>query len=137
MNNKPIEQQLALRYAQICDDREFESMRSIISKDFKQQGPEWHCDGADAFVQQLQVLEQKFSATLHIVANQIGEWQGTIYNGETYCTASHIYEKNTVGYKLEMAIRYSETIEKIHGEYCYTRRDVNIVWVSDSPLVVA
>lgn len=136
MNNKPIEQQLALRYAQICDDRDFESMRSIISEDFKQQGPQWHCENADAFMQQLKVLENNFSATLHMVANQLGEWQGTTYNGETYTVASHIYQKNAVERKLEMAIRYSETIAKIDGQYRYTRRDVNIVWTSDQPLFI-
>lgn len=137
MNNKPIEQQLALRYAQICDDREFEAMRAIISDDFKQQGPQWYCDSADAFMQQLKVLENNFSATLHMVGNQVGEWDGTTYHGETYTLASHIYEQEGVARKLEMAIRYYETIDKINGQYCYTRRDVNIVWTSDQPLFVA
>ena len=83
MNNSP-EKQLALRYAQIADDRKFAEMRNIISGDFTQQGPTWQCEGADAFIEQLQVLETNFSATLHMVGNQMGQWDGECYEGETY-----------------------------------------------------
>lgn len=137
MNNKPIEQQLAFRYAQICDDREFESMRTIITDDFQQQGPQWRCDGAADFMRQLKTLEKNFSATFHLVANQMGSWQGDTYSGETYSLASHVYDMDGVSRKLEMAIRYSETINKSAGDYRYARRDVKVIWTSDQPLVIA
>ncbi len=127
-------QSLALRYAQIVDNRDFESMRDILSEDFSQRGPEWHCESAEQFVGMLYSLADNYSATLHVVANQIGQWQGDHYEGETYSIASHIYEKDGQGRKLEMAIRYQENVAFIDGRYCYTRRDVNIVWTSDHPL---
>ena len=43
-------QALALRYAQIVDDRSFEAMRDILVDGFTQRGPEWLCESADAFV---------------------------------------------------------------------------------------
>ena len=135
MNNSP-EKQLALRYAQIADGRKFAEMRDIISVDFSQQGPNWQCQGADAFIEQLQILEQNFSATLHMVGNQVGQWDGECYEGETYSIASHLYEKDGVGRKLEMAIRYQERIEKFADGHRYARRDVNIVWTSDQPLQI-
>jgi hypothetical protein len=127
-------QGLALRYAQIVDDREFESMRGIISEEFKQQGPSWQCENASGFIEMLKFLEQTYSATLHMVGNQLGQWHEDHYEGETYSIASHIYEKDGQGRKLEMAIRYQERVEYIDGRYCYTRRDVNIVWSSDRTL---
>lgn len=134
MTNRSPEQTLALRYAQIADDRDFSAMRDIITADFSQKGPDWNFQGADAFVAQLQYLEQNFSATLHLVGNQIGHWENDCYEGETYSIASHIYEKDGVGRKLDMAIRYQERIEKNNGSYRYTERNVSIVWTSDQPL---
>jgi hypothetical protein len=134
--NKSPEQQLAFRYAQIADARKFAEMRDIISADFTQQGPNWQCQGADAFIEQLQVLETNFSATLHMVGNQLGQWNGDCYEGETYSIASHLFEKDGVARKLEMAILYQERIEKDTDSYRYTRRDVNIVWTSDQPLQI-
>ena len=136
MVNKPCEHTLALRYAQIADDRNFAAMRDIISSDFSQQGPDWHCQGADAFIAQLQFLEQNFSATTHFIGNQLGAWQQDCYEGETYCIASHIYNKDGVDRKLDMAIRYRERIANTEGSYRYTRRDVDVVWTSDQPLII-
>lgn len=134
MNNKPQEQLLALRYAQLADNRDFGAMRDIISEDFRQQGPNWECKGADAFIDQLKILEQNYSATLHFVGNQIGQWENDCYEGETYSIASHLYDKEGEARKMEMAIRYQERIENVEGSFRYTRRDVNIVWTSDQPL---
>lgn len=127
-------QGLALRYAQIVDDREFEAMREILIEGFTQRGPEWYCEGVDAFIAQLNVLVEHYSATLHLVGNQLGEWHGDVYHGETYSIASHLYEKAGQGRKLEMAIRYRERVEFLEGRYRYARRDVNVIWTSDQPL---
>jgi hypothetical protein len=71
-----------------------------------------------------------------MVGNQLGQWDGDCYEGETYSIASHLFEKDGVARKLEMAIRYQERIEKKADSYRYTRRDVNIVWTSDQPLQI-
>ena len=134
MTDKPIEELLALRYASICDKREFSKIREIISDDFTQTGPDWHCDGAAAFEQQLDHLSNNFSATMHLIGNQIGGWKNGVYTGETYCIASHIYEKDNTLRKLEMAIRYDEEIRKDKKTFKYSRRDVHPIWVSDNPL---
>jgi hypothetical protein len=127
-------QNLALRYAQIADDRKFDDMREIISNDFTQKGPHWQCENANDFIATLGFLKETYSATFHLVGNQLGQWYEDHYEGETYCIASHIYEKDGQGRKLDMAIRYQERVEYIDGRYCYTRRDVNIVWSSDQSL---
>lgn len=130
----PPERALAMCYAQVVDNRDFSAMRDIIADNFCQQGPSWSCQGADAFVDQLQYLTQNYSATMHFVGNQVGKWDGGSYEGVTYCLASHIYEKEGAGRKLDMAIRYNEGIEKMGENYHYTQRDVDIVWTSDQPL---
>ena len=126
---------LALRYARNADDRDFAAMGEIITPDFTQQGPHWRCDGAEAFIPQLNVLEQNFSATLHMVGNQLGSWSGEHYLGETYCVATHIYEREGVGRKLEMGIRYRDDIVAYGDSYRYASRDLVVVWTSDQALV--
>lgn len=127
-------QQLALRYAQIVDNRDFDAMRGIICEGFTQQGPQWQCHSAAEFIDMLKLLEENYSATFHMVGNQLGQWQGDIYRGETYSVASHLYERDGQSRKLDMAIRYQEQVVFRDGGYRYTRRDVEIVWTSDQPL---
>ena len=135
MDNRNIPLQLALQYARCADDRDFEGMRDIITPDFTQQGTDWRCEGADAFVAQLDVLREQFSATLHMVGNQLGEWSDGNYIGETYCVAHHICEREGVGRKIEMGIRYRDIIVPCDGDYRYASRDLRVVWVSDQPLL--
>jgi hypothetical protein len=71
---------------------------------------------------------------MHMVGNQLGEWQGEVYRGETYSIANHVYEKDGVARKLDMAIRYDEEIRQENGVYKYARRDVHVIWVSDTAL---
>jgi len=134
MTTRRIEELLALRYASICDKRNFSDVKDIVTEDFKQTGPEWHCDGAAAFEAQLGYLKDNFSATMHMVGNQLGEWQGEVYRGETYSIANHLYEKDGIARKLDMAIRYDEEIRQENGVYKYARRDVHVIWVSDTAL---
>lgn len=134
MTTVAVERRLALEYARICDDRDFPAMRAIITDDFSQQGPQWGCNGAQAFIDQLQVLEDEFSATLHMVGNQIGNWDGDHYRGETYCIATHIYDKDGVSRKMEMGIRYQDVIDASGSGHRYRSRDLKIVWAGDTPL---
>ncbi len=135
MQEVDIPRKLALLYARCADDRHFVGMRDIITPGFTQRGPDWHCEGADAFVAQLDYLEANFSATLHLVGNQLGSWSGDSYLGETYCLATHIFERDGVGRKLEMGIRYRDDIVAYEGSYRYASRDLTVVWTSDQALV--
>ncbi|WP_116365323.1 nuclear transport factor 2 family protein [Parahaliea mediterranea] len=123
---------LAARYAKFVDDREFSRMAEIMTPEFTQKGPGFGANSLQEFVTNLEFLRQ-YSATLHMVGNQIGEWHNAIYTGETWCVASHIYEKDGVARKLDMGIRYQDVIEDVGGHYRYTSRDLNVVWTQDLP----
>ena len=135
MSDTDIPRQLALHYARCADDRDFAAMLDIVTPDFSQRGPHCHCEGADAFIAQLKFLEDNFSATLHMVGNQLGSWAGQRYLGETYCIATHLYERDGVGRKLEMGIRYRDDIVACGDSFRYASRDLVVVWTSDQPLV--
>jgi len=123
---------LAVKYASFVDNRQFERMREIMSDDFHQQGPGFSASSLDEFIANLSILND-YSATFHLVGNQLGEWHNEIYTGETWAVASHIHEKNGVPYKLDMGIRYQDVIESIGGAFRYTSRDLHIVWTQDLP----
>lgn len=128
-----IPRELAIRYAQIMDDRAFDHLEEIMADDVLITGPSFEARGLAAFREQVKILNN-FSRTMHLIANQIGQWQGDSYQGETWCIASHIYEKDGIGRKLEMGIRYQETIALRSGSYRYTHRHLDVQWESDTPL---
>ena len=132
MSTDPV-QQLALQYARIIDDRDFDQLETIFTEDAVVASPQFESHGLAEFRQQLQALHG-FSRTLHMVGNQLGEWQGDDYRGQTYCVASHIYELEGVRRKLEMGIRYDDEIVRVDGLCKYRRRYLNIVWEQDLPL---
>ena len=128
-----IVKELALKYARCVDDRDFEAMGEIMADDVVIGSPAFESQNLAEFKEQLKFLDN-FSATLHMIGNQLGEWTGEKYSGETYCVASHIHEKNGVPHKLEMGIRYQEDIAPMQGTYKYTRRYLDVVWQQDLPL---
>ena len=126
-------QQLALRYARIMDDRRFDELDEIMVDDVFVAAPTFENRGLAAFKEQVQLLHN-FSATMHLVGNHYGEWEGDRYEGETYCVASHIYEKDGVGRNWEVGIRYKDSIARVDGVCKYTRRYLDVLWESDRPL---
>ena len=132
MTNRPIEYTLAMRYAQIVDDRDFKQMNDILTDDFVMTGAGMEFRSAEVFSSSLEMLN-KYSATHHFVGNQLGEWEGETYTGETYCIAAHIYEKDGVERKLDMGIRYADTIVKDGDNYKFSQRLFNLIWTQDLP----
>ena len=130
-----IVRDLALKYAQFVDDKTFDRMGEILADDVEMGSPGFQTEDLAGFMGQLEFLHN-FTGTMHIIGNQIGEWEGEKYTGETYCIASHIYEKDGVGRKLEMGIRYKDSIAPMDGTYKFTRRYLDVVWSQDLPLVL-
>lgn len=130
-----IVQELALRYAQYIDDKAYDSMGKILADNVEMGSPGFETHTLAEFKEQLKFLDD-FSATMHMIGNQLGEWKGEKYSGETYCVASHIYEKDGVAHKLEMGIRYKDSIAPMDGTYKYTRRYLDVLWQQDLPLVL-
>lgn len=133
VTDRPVEQQLAYFYASFIDKRRFQALREIISPDFTQHSEYWQCEGADQFLKQLEQLQQ-YDATFHFVGNQLGEWQGETYQGETYCIASHFSKKEQQAYKMDMGIIYQDFIARYEGRYCYRSRNVKMLWIDEQPL---
>jgi hypothetical protein len=133
MNDRPIEQVLAMRYAKIVDTREFDEMNEIMTVDFVMIGAGMEFRSVGDFVASLTILK-KYSATFHFVGNQLGVWDNDCYAGETYCVASHMYEKDGVERKMDMGIRYDDSIVKEGDLYKFNQRIFNLIWTQDLPI---
>ena len=133
MDYNRIPWQLANEYVRIVDDRQFDEMEGIMWPDFTQQGPGFGAESRQVFIDNLEFLRQ-YSRTFHLIGSQFGEWDGDTYKGETYCIASHFYTKDEVERKMDMGIRYQESIEIRDGVAKYIKRDLNVVWSEDRPV---
>jgi len=131
--NLDTPRRLATLYAKFLDDRDFDRLDEIMTRDVVIAAPQFECVGLAAFRDQLQMLHD-YSRTMHLIGNQYGEWDGDAYRGETYCVATHIHEKDGVGRKWEVGIRYRDTIAKSGEDHKYTRRYLDVVWQSDTAL---
>ena len=133
MDYNRIPWQLVNEYVRIVDDRQFDEMEGIMWPDFTQQGPGFGAESRQVFIDNLEFLRQ-YSRTFHLIGSQFGEWDGDTYKGETYCIASHFYTKDEVERKMDMGIRYQESIEIRDGVAKYIKRDLNVVWSEDRPV---
>lgn len=132
----PAEQaqrQLAYAYAQLIDDRRLDELAAIFTPDCRLSGPGYAFDSFAAFRQGMELI-RRYDRTFHLVANQTGEWRGDSYEGETYCVASHVYQKDGRDMKMDMGIRYRERIVLHEGTYKFSERHLDVVWVQDLPL---
>ena len=132
MATDPI-QNLALQYARIIDDKAFDELETIFTSDAVVASPVFESKGLEEFRQQLQIMHT-FTGTLHMIGNQLGEWDGDSYRGQTYCIASHIHELDGVQRKIELGIRYDDEVVRVDGACKYRRRYLNVIWEQDLPL---
>ncbi len=133
MDKRTIPRYLANQYVRIVDDCKFDQMTTIMWPDFSLQGPGYSVDSCEGFIDILEFL-RRYSRTFHQLGSQFGEWEGEVYHGETYCVASHFYSEDGQERKLDMGIRYRETIEIREGQARYNTRHLNLVWTEDRPL---
>lgn len=81
---------------------------------------------------------ERYIATQHLVANQLVAFDGDRAEGETYCTAHHIYEDESgVRRDRVMAVRYLDVYVRTDEGWRIETRSLHCDWVQDLPLFVA
>ena len=113
-------------YASIIDQRKFSSLSTIMWDEFSMSG-HFEINGLENFIAAMQQLEN-YQSTMHQIMNVHGAWNKSMYQGETYCVASHIFEKDDKPYKLDMGIIYSDVIEVKDGTAKFLSRDFSLKW---------
>lgn len=121
-----VPSKLSNLYASIIDQRKFSSLNSIMWDDFSMLG-QFEINGLENFVTAMKQLEN-YQSTMHQVMNIQGEWEEDLYKGETYCIASHMFDKDDKPYKLDMGIIYSDVIEIRDGTAKFLSRTFSLKW---------
>ena len=121
-----VPSQLSNLYASIIDQRKFSSLNSIMWDDFSMLG-QFEINGLENFITAMKQLEN-YQSTMHQVMNIQGEWEEDLYKGETYCIASHMFDKDDKPYKLDMGIIYSDVIEIRDGTAKFFSRTFLLKW---------
>ena len=136
MENNRLPNWLANDYVRCIDQRRFAELEHIMWPEFTQRGPGFAAQSRAQFIDNLSFLEH-FSHTFHLLGSQFGQWQGEQYRGETYCIASHFYQRDERQWKMDMGIRYHDVIVRREGAAKYLSRDMTLVWQEDRPLEVS
>ena len=84
-------------------------------------------NGLENFITAMKQLEN-YQSTMHQVMNIQGEWEEDLYKGETYCIASHMFDKDDKPYKLDMGIIYSDVIEIRDDTAKFISRTFSLKW---------
>jgi hypothetical protein len=126
MNKDLVPSKLSNLYASIIDQRKFSSLSSIMWDEFSMLG-QFEIDGLENFITAMQQLEN-YQSTMHQVMNIQGEWAEDLYKGETYCIASHMFDKDNKPHKLDMGIIYNDVIEIRDGTAKFLSRTFSLKW---------
>ncbi len=135
MSNDTLD--LACRYAALIDDRRLDELHTIMLPSIRITGPGYVMDTLPEVERGMELLRQ-YDRTFHMVGNQLGAWSGDgVWSGETYCIASHVYQRDGAEWKLDMAIRYQDRIVRHDGGLRFASRELRLAWVQDLPLTMA
>ena len=124
---------LAYRYARLIDRRDWSEIPRVFTEAARVSGPGYAMTGHQELKAGLQVIEM-YSATMHCVHNQIADIDGDRANGELYCVANHLHERDGVPFKLDMGIRYEDRYERGPNGWRIAERVLNLIWQQDLPL---
>ena len=113
-------------YAIYIDKRKFSSLATIMWDEFSMHG-HYEINGLKNFIVAMQQLEN-YKSTMHQIMNVNGVWQESTYKGETYCIASHMFDKDGKTYKLDMGIIYGDVIEVRENKAKFISRNFNLQW---------
>ena len=121
-----VPSKLSNLYASLIDQRKFSSLNSIMWDEFSMSG-HFEITGLENFIAAMQQLEN-YQSTMHQIMNVQGEWRENLYSGETYCVASHMFDKDNKPFKLDMGIVYSDVIEVREGTAKFISRVFSLKW---------
>lgn len=121
-----VPSKLSNLYASLIDQRKFSSLNSIMWDEFSMSG-HFEITGLENFIAAMQQLEN-YHSTMHQIMNVQGEWKENLYSGETYCVASHMFDKDNKPFKLDMGIVYSDVIEVREGTAKFISRVFSLKW---------
>ena len=131
-NDRIAIRDIAYLYATAVDQRDYPLFESIITEDANIYGPNFSFDGIDEVMTGMRAIEH-FKRTFHAVHNHIVTIEGDLAEGEIYCIANHIYDKEGIERKLDWGIRYQDKYRRTESGWRLYDRELILDWTQDLP----
>jgi hypothetical protein len=122
---------LACDYAYAMDRNDPERLASVLSEDCVIEAPGITIHGLTKNQNSPRILREMFLMTQHVIHNQTLTVNGDTAEGETYCTANHVFKpaddsKKTTA--LIWAMRYLDQMSKTSAGWRFTKRSLIVDW---------
>ncbi|AYF77496.1 nuclear transport factor 2 family protein [Nocardia yunnanensis] len=134
--------ELAERYAAHVDRRRDAETAALFTADgslvveWGDERPATATQGRAAIEATMKSLD-RYRVTRHVIANQLLDFSGDAVRGETYCTASHVYDTASGPRVFIMQIRYADTFAHGGDGWLFAERRLQVDWTEDRPLNTA
>ncbi|WP_152223611.1 nuclear transport factor 2 family protein [Pseudomonas sp. SCB32] len=125
--------ELACRYAQAVDRRDWARLSTLFTPDASLAGPGFRFDERNAIVAGMGAIE-RYETTQHHVHNQLVTLDGGVADVETYGVACHVYLRDGVKRKLDWGLRYHDRCRFDGGTWRFAARTLHVDWTQDLPL---
>ncbi len=122
---------VAYRYAQAVDRRNYRLLAEQLSEDLVLIGPGFHYESRAAYLEGVVRIEY-YHRTMHCVHNQLVEVRGQQAAGETYCVAYHFYHQEEQERRLVWGIRYQDEYRREEERWLLSRRELLLDWSTDA-----
>ncbi|UGT43345.1 nuclear transport factor 2 family protein [Nocardia yamanashiensis] len=142
MNDVPTRlalRELVERYAAYADRRRDTDLAGLFTEDgalvveWGPEKPRTDVRGRANIAAAMRPLD-RYRATRHVVDNQLLTFDGDVVQGETYCTASHVYDTDDGSRVFVMQIRYQDIFVRDGGDWLFRERRLLLDWTEDRPL---
>jgi hypothetical protein len=128
---------LAELYAQAADHHRPELMDAVMAEDAVLEGPGFRLAGRAAIRAIPDMVRQRYRVTRHVVENQVVTVDGGQAKGETYCTASHLYDDPAAGPQvLVWHIRYQDRFVRTDSGWRFAERRLVIDWTETRSVTI-
>ncbi|WP_040809057.1 nuclear transport factor 2 family protein [Nocardia concava] len=139
-----LETRLALRgltdrYASHADRRRYAAIAELFTQDGRLV-IEWGGGQPTTTVRGRAEIEaamkplDRYRVTQHVIGNQLLDFSGDVVRGETYCTASHVYDDGGGSRVFVMHIRYFDTFARDGQGWLFRERRLAVDWTEDRAL---
>ncbi|WP_405495952.1 nuclear transport factor 2 family protein [Nocardia sp. NBC_00511] len=138
LETRPALRELVELYASYADRRRDADIAGLFTADGAlviqwADRPPTTVRGRDDIAATMKSLD-RYRVTQHVVANQLLDLAADPIRGETYCTASHVYDTDTGPRIFVMRIRYQDTFVQDDAEWRFQERLLTVDWTEDRPL---
>lgn len=127
---------LAAHYAAAVDQREFDRLRQVFTDDCRFDTGRSVREGVDAVIDAMDGLH-RYTATTHVLGQQLVESVDGETHGLTYCTAHHLTAGDGAEHAptdMVMHIRYHDRFVETDAGWRIAERRLELLWRDTRPV---